>query len=55
MVQKFNSKNEKWTILKQVTLKNKNSTPTSINSSGYTYNDPKMISNIMNNYFIQKL
>ena len=44
-----------WKILKQVTLKNKNCTPTSINALGYTYNEPKIISNIMNNFFIQKI
>ena len=40
---------------KKVTNNNKISTPTSIFSFGYVYNDPKMISNIMNNFFIQKI
>lgn len=40
---------------KKVTNNNKISTPTSIFSFGYVYNDPKIIANIMNNFFIQKI
>ena len=55
MSQKFNQRNDKWKILKKVTQNNKISTPSTINSFGYTYSEPKMVANIMNNFFIQKI
>ena len=53
--EKFENNNNKWKTLKNINNTNKQTPPNIINNNGKLISSPKLIANIANNYFIEKI